>query len=70
MLCRISEMYVSDESHTDGRILVYIDVVLPKMDCVCKLMTYFSSSSFLSFMWHCILSENIDVTICVAKYEI
>jgi len=38
VLCRISEMYVADESHTDGRIPVQIDVVFPKMQCICKLL--------------------------------
>jgi len=40
-LCRISEMYVADESHTDEKIPVQVDVVFPKMQCICKLFIYF-----------------------------
>jgi len=45
VLCRISEMYVANESQTDGKIPVRIDVVFPKMQCICKLAV--SSFDFL-----------------------
>jgi len=55
-LCRISEMYVSDES--DGRIPVHIDVLLPRMQCQCKLtmflpafFIYYISSLFSLVFW-------------------
>jgi len=38
---RISEMYVANESQTDGTIPVRIDVVFPKMQCICKLPIFF-----------------------------
>ena len=68
MLYRISEMYVADESHVDGRIPVQVDVVFPKMQCICKLFTFFFQI-FASFVvafkiWSVYLSPVRETRIC------
>jgi len=51
LLYRVSEMYVADESHTDGRIEVQIDIVLSKMQCSCKILRSQLSVTVVSTVW-------------------